>query len=1479
MASNAVLAAMLDRLFASLMSGPSLNCRPHSSRQRIDVASLGRLESERPESLLAGVLGEGRSAKFAGNVPRVEDKDDVDGEASPGARAWKRQVSLLRKLRYLSEDARTYEQDTGVAALFVGYPILSLPPGLMGGGSRRIVAPIALVPVTVEVSTGRSPGVSFTAREHGADLVSENPALMAWLERETGRSGEALFVDEAGEEPRREIAELIAHVAGALDMGGVDGAALSALEEISLEAVPKAEDLPDRAAVLPSAVVGLFPSSKQGLIRDTRELLAAERLDGPVRSFTSAAAAIGGGADDSGASDDDDGAVGESGAEPVEAADVPPRHDAAAAATGAARERFVSRADPCQAATVLDAQSCEAMVIHGPPGTGKSQTITNIIGDHLARGERVLFVCDKRTALDVVANRLEHLGLGDLCAVVHDPQWDQRDLYMAIRGRLEALDSAKSDARAQRRVEKLDVELDRLHGELTTAHGFLMSPDEHGLSLHGLIGRWLELSAPPEEVAAHEAGLAQIGLEGFREHAAEVELVLSRGVSDGFSDNAWAECAGVTLDEFLATPAAELRRRLATCVEDARVVDGAADPCVPAFSDDEPIADQVTRRGRALALLERAGEPAVEAVAGRVWSMQPAETARLTERLSEVQPHLEGMTPLDRELRLALGDSLPGLAKVNQGIADLERYLASTASWLGFLAFGARGAAARVLRDYGLPRTAEHAQRVAAFLRGVKARVLMSDALNALRGGPNGAMVHPDEELAGALGGFAVQLELRAIAGADASLAEPLRAGVERADRRGDVVRGLKLSAARGAAIEALDASTRALGLMDEPSLSKVAAGVRAGRRVLALMQRLSDGFERLEGVLRVSASLAALPEALRPATRACVKMGLTVEEGLLALERGVLSGEIDRRIAASGGAGAFDAHALDEGLRRYAGLAGAKRESVVAAIRHRWLERQRERLLVGTRSRLNSLGARVRQRLYVRGARAMRLRQVVALGRESEYEDGLGDPIFDLCPVWMASPETVAQVFPREAMFDTVIFDEASQCRLEEALPVLTRAKRVVIAGDPKQLPPTRFFESALVSSEDEEIDSDESMFDVVQSEVEDLLAAALNIGVQEAYLDVHYRSRNADLIAFSNEQFYNSRLQAIPGHPANRARHAPVVLREVGGVYDKRCNAVEAERVVDLVDELLSAPEPPSIGVACFSLTQRDTVLDALAARAEADTAFGRRLAAARQRWGEGSFEGLFVKNLESVQGDERDHIVISTTYGPNAEGKFYRRFGPLGRAGGGRRLNVLVTRARERVHLVTSIPQEAYAHADPIPEGASPNGSWLLFAYLRFAARLNDAYRAEEDGAFSADEPMASEVADSGEPEVMEASASVRYLPIEPVSRAAMALGRRLLDERGLGSQVHWGNEGFCVDAAVDHPDDPEDVTVGVLCDFNRFAGTPDPVKWEVYREGILAGLGWSLCRVWSPQVYRDAQGVIRRVAEEAAEVAASGSSGDG
>ncbi|RYD82232.1 MAG: DNA helicase, partial [Verrucomicrobiaceae bacterium] len=530
------------------------------------------------------------------------------------------------------------------------------------------------------------------------------------------------------------------------------------------------------------------------------------------------------------------------------------------------------------------------------------------------------------------------------------------------------------------------------------------------------------------------------------------------------------------------------------------------------------------------------------------------------------------------------------------------------------------------------------------------------------------------------------------------------------------------------------------------------------------------------------------------------------------------------------------------------------KQELVRAYVQYRWLARQKQRLLAGTGTQLNKNGAALRQRLFVKGKRALKLRQMIATGLGVEG----GDPLYDLCPVWMASPATVAQVFPRDPSFEVIIFDEASQCRLEEALPVLLRGQRVVVAGDPKQLPPTRFFESGVSDSAQTDPETGEELFAIQQSETEDLLSAALNLDVREAFLDVHYRSRNEALIGFSNETFYQDRLQPIPGHPKNRALRAPIHLHRVDGLYADRTNRAEAERAAEIVAELLAEKEPPSIGIACFNLTQRDMLVEVLDERAEKDSEFARRLAEAKQRRGKDSFEGLFVKNLENVQGDERDVMIICTTFGPDEQGKFRRNFGALSQQNGGRRLNVLVTRARSAIHVITSIPRTEYISPQPIEEGRQPTGRHHLYSYLRYAERLHAVF-----------EKHADELEKMTRDHVPELTIQNTPTP----SPVAGALGRTLHQRHAIGSTVHWGNEGFCVDVALTHPEMPVDVTVGLLTDFTRFRKTPDPIEWDLFRTYVLRSQGWKLQRIWSPALFRNPQQLVSRIVEEHRKVASN------
>ncbi|MFN0136757.1 MAG: AAA domain-containing protein [Phycisphaerae bacterium] len=1335
---------------------------------------------------------------------------------------------------------------------------MSIPPGAWSGKSgatsRRILAPLAFIPVDVTVKGGARPGIEIACREDEVDRVTPNAALLAWLEQQTGESIELSFSDEDGAQPWREIAELASRVAKLLEVslpaalagGGDPAASGEPPTDWSLVPCPRSDETTTKPEILSSAVIGLFPMSNQALIRDTQAMIEEGAPDGPIRSFLDVKATF---------------------EEPRLVPGAPAKR-----LRNFQDERLVTHADPCQARAVRLSRESPVLVVHGPPGTGKSQTITNIIGDHLAAGQRVLFVCDKRTALDVVASRLEHIGLGGLCAVIHDPQRDQKDLYLKLREQLESLGERKTHAAAHGEIDRLDVELGSIHAELTQNYGDVMQPPQPGaMSFHDLVGEWLTTPAPAQ--VADAIGDVHVSLNEVEQSGLAIEDVFRRSVLVKIGENPWRTAAGVSVNALLRRASSDVRAAVDRICERAASADATRCDEIPAFGVDGDITEQAKARISLADAVEQAIASVDPAMLKKFAALDAADLCARRQTWDAARDAVGQVAAkaLDAELALAMPVGSADIGRLNREIAALDDYLAIAGSIRRFFTFGVNKPATAALTTFGLTLTRENATRVREFLVASRARIVVHMVAAGLKGESPTTAPPADADLQKTAKQISDTLALIDRLWSDSHLtcvravASDVLLGKSTSDR---LVTGLRASPARAAAVVALQQTIIECSLFSPAWIKDFDARLRAGDGVCAACEALRATVDTLEDVVRINAAVAGLPDGLRPALAKLCTKNASVDEYRDTLRARALRCDIDARLAASPRLAATDAHRLQTMFDRYGKLNQQKAVAVTQFTLHRWTELQQERLMAGTLSRLNSAGAELKRRLTLRGKNAMRLRRVIDAGEKIEG----GDPLFDLAPVWMASPETVAQIFPRAAQFDVIVFDESSQCRLEEALPVLTRGKRVVIAGDPKQLPPTRFFESGVVQSDAEAADTEQSLFEVQQKEVEDLLAAALSLDVQQCYLDVHYRSRNSDLIDFSNQHFYGSRLQPIPGHPANRTRYAPISLNRVDGVYKERSNELEADRVVQIVRDLLRRAEPPSIGIACFNIVQRDLITERLSEAAEADAAFSARLAASRQRRGHGSFEGLFVKNLENVQGDERDHIIISTTYGRAPDGKFRRSFGPLVTAGGGRRLNVLITRARHEVHLVTSIPRDVYHALPPIPSGQVPTGGWLLLAYLKAAEEMATNYEQTH-----ADAARATGAADSADGEAAGPNRRVIEWRSKHPSKFALGLAERLRTQLGVGSVVHWGNDAFMIDVALSHPQRSEDVTVGVLCDWNRFDQATDPVEWEVFRAWILASQGWSLYRAWSTSLLRDEQRVTSAIRSQADAVVAAGECG--
>lgn len=428
----------------------------------------------------------------------------------------------------------------------------------------------------------------------------------------------------------------------------------------------------------------------------------------------------------------------------------------------------------------------------------------------------------------------------------------------------------------------------------------------------------------------------------------------------------------------------------------------------------------------------------------------------------------------------------------------------------------------------------------------------------------------------------------------------------------------------------------------------------------------------------------------------------------------------------------------------------------------------------------------------------------------------GLPSLLPRLKPCLLMSPLSVAQYLSTShAPFDLVVFDEASQIPVWDAVGAIARGRQLVMVGDPKQLPPTSFFSKG-------DDDDDASMEQAPARDLESILDECIGVGMPKLGLDWHYRSRHESLITFSNHRYYDGRLITFPS-PVTE--DVAVSLRRVGGVYDRggsRTNRTEADAIVAEIKSHVSDPSRSALtlGVLTFNQPQQRLIETLLEEAYRADPDFERSVQAL--------VEPLFVKNLENVQGDERDVILFAITYGADAAGKVTMNFGPLNLEGGERRLNVAVTRARAANMLFTSIlPEQIDASR------VRATGVRDLKHYLEFALR--------------------------GPRAILEQSLPTGLEPDSPFEREVI----RALRGRGYDVHPQVGCSGYRIDIGIVDPNAKGRYLLGVECDgatYHSFAVARDRDR---LRQQVLESLGWTIHRIWSTDWWRDREREIERL----------------
>ena len=1052
--------------------------------------------------------------------------------------------------------------------------------------------------------------------------------------------------------------------------------------------------------------------------------------------------------------------------------------------------------DPAQLACVLDADSTQLsavasalqgrnFVLQGPPGTGKSQTITNLIACALAAGKSVLFVSEKMAALEVVYTRLKKVGLGDFCLELHSHKSHKKQVLDSFRQVLE-----RSDRVAAVDVDTRARELQALRKELNAYVTALHRPQSLGISLFEGASRALELRKAPGVVLGLK-GLADLGPEAFRRMCDAVEAFASRAQSvepagahpwSGTHPGAWSHEGEGQAREALE----EATQALARIHEATQAAAGLLDTSTPSTLES------VKHLSAALDAVCEGLMPAE--------ALEPEAWRRLKE---EAETHKAEQAALTLRRGALAVRWKPELWSLELG--GLQATYQQQAHAFPLLRFFTLWGARKQLSPYAAPTLPEPPQVLLDLTEAIEVKRLEAQLRT--------RMAAFSKRLAPARSEDFGLLEIR-IARLEGHLGhlstDAIRQGLKSrlSDARLQVVQ-TELSQAIGTFASMESRLGQLLGL--------------AGLAGWATWSQESYP-AWLEECLRTWTGNLRLLRSWCHYRQAAETMG---EVNLAALARAHEQDSIrsDRLMDAFEKALYTDwVAAIQDREPVLRSFDGAHHHAKVGGFRdidRRWLALSRQVVVRSLESRLPSVGSSVAESsdlgVLLRETRKKRSHMAVR-----KLFQAIPKLLPRLKPCLLMSPLSVAQYLPAEAdPMDLIVFDEASQISTHDAIGALARGRQVVIVGDSRQLPPTSFFSRNL----EEEGTPDEN--DVV--ELESILDEAVAKQMPEQWLGWHYRSRHETLIDFSNQRYYENRLNVFPAASRKVADLGVVWHAVLEGVYygggckdrkKERTNPVEAERLVaNLVASLRQTlPGERSFGVVTFSMSQQRFIQDLL----DEQRSLHPEIEA---HWQGG--EPPFVKNLENVQGDERDEILFSIGYARDEQGRLRLHFGPLSNSGGERRLNVAVTRARKQMRVFSTLTHDQIDLHRTKSVGASHLKEFLQYVAQRHAAAVH---------------PPPVKFAGGFEREIYE---------------TVVRLGFEAHTQVGCGH--------YRVDVAVVDPSDPGRYLLGIECDGQPYAKAPTARDRDRLRHEVLEGLGWRLHRIWSTDWWFDQEREIRRLRE--------------
>jgi len=1044
-------------------------------------------------------------------------------------------------------------------------------------------------------------------------------------------------------------------------------------------------------------------------------------------------------------------------------------------------------ADSSQLEAIYEAVNNKSFILHGPPGTGKSQTITNIIANALYRGKRVLFVAEKMAALSVVQNRLAAIGLAPFCLELHSNKVKKTAILEQLKETTEVVKLQLPETFQQEANRLLS-----LRQEINTYIEALHKKYPFGCSLYDAITKYLSIESDLE-FTIPQALIASQTKEAVPEWNDAIDILISTGRACGHPYN--HPLTGISI----STYSSDIKDDAATAIRNVLTLLARINERLTVFTD--LVGNENTLSKEQMNILS--------CIVDKLLSIPELTPDLLTrprlnevlDEYKEVIPHGRNRDSLSKEIGLSY---TPEVLKINASQL-LNEWNTSLNKWFIPQYFDKKRIK-KQLKGYALGKTVD-TEKVASTLtqlityqEEVAYLNMHAEHFPSLFGKYGKKAAEDWDVIAQIVEDTALMNAFILTYAQDITRAASVKEHI--AKQLSDGIASFKNLHGRALSeindlLSQLDKATEQLSaqlgidtvMLYNDSKDWISAATQQLNRWLANLDKLKDWYQWLLARERLDKlGIGIIADEYK-------NRNIDTEQVLNTYIKSLNKAYITHIISVEPQLELFKGKLFNDVIQKYKDLTNRFEQLT----RKELVARLASSIPSFTREAAQNSEVGILQRNIKNNARGISIRRLF---------DQIPTLLSRMCPCMLMSPISVAQyIAPDAEKFDLIIFDEASQMPTYEAIGAIARGANIVIVGDPKQMPPTNFFS---VNNVDEE--------NIEMEDLESILDDCLALSMPSKYLLWHYRSKHESLIAFSNSEYYNNKLLTFPS-PDNI--NSKVRLIHIDGVYDKgksRQNKKEAQAVVDEISRRLRDPElrKRSIGVVTFSSVQQSLIEDLLSDL----FLFNPQLETLALE----SDEPIFIKNLENVQGDERDVILFSVGYGPDSNGQVSMNFGPLNRMGGERRLNVAVSRARYEMIIYSTL------RSDQIDlNRTSAIGVAGLKRFLEYAEK--------------------------GEQIVSERKA------ITPDTSCGIEniIAERL---RQKGHLVHTniGCSGYRIDIVIVDKTNPECYVLGILCDGDNYRKAKTTRDREIVQSSVLRQLGWNICRIWTMDWWENPDDVI-------------------